>query len=204
MGIYKSPPTLAGMVYGNLTVLGVAPKQGRYPSFECLCICGMKTVIRATNLRSGTSTSCGCSKYKSKNKTHGYSSHEYYPLWRGMIARCYNPKHRSYKDYGGRGITVVKEWLDSFEVFIKDIGLKPTDKHQLDRIRNNEGYGPNNHQWLTPRINSRNRRNNHLLEYEGELITLTEASERTGLSLGCLRGRILRKEPNIFKPVKDL
>ena len=67
-----------------------------------------------------------------------------------MIQRCYNPTHRSYCYYGGRGIKVCKRWrvgengVHPFILFQQDMGPKPTPKHSVDR-RNNDGpYSPDN------------------------------------------------------------
>lgn len=35
-----------------------------------------------------------------------------------MISRCYKPKLRNYKYYGGRGIRVCDEWVNSIESFV--------------------------------------------------------------------------------------
>lgn len=37
--------------------------------------------------------------------------------WRAMLSRCYNPSNGSYPRYGGRGVTVCKEWLESYDAF---------------------------------------------------------------------------------------
>lgn len=79
-----------------------------------------------------------------------------YGVWRGMLQRCNNPKHTGYKDYGGRGIKVCAEW-HSFERFILDMGLRPSDKHQIDRHNNNRGYYPHNCRWVLPPENARNK-----------------------------------------------
>ena len=42
-----------------------------------------------------------------------------YKAWNDMINRCYNPKNKSYKNYGAVGIAVCKEWL-CYENFIRD------------------------------------------------------------------------------------
>ena len=90
--------------------------------------------------------------YDQKNYLH--------KTWINMIRRCTNSKHKNYKDYGGRGITVCQRWLDSFEDFKKDIGNRPTDKHTIDRIDNNGNYEPSNCKWSTMKEQNANKRNN--------------------------------------------
>ena len=57
-------------------------------------------------------------------------------IWQGMIRRCTNPNCKAYPDYGGRGIRVCKRWRNSFRKFLKDMGKRPSPKHEIDRIDN--------------------------------------------------------------------
>ena len=75
-----------------------------------------------------------------------------------MKSRCYRKNHPRYDDWGGRGITVCDEWLNSYEQFAKDMGEKPTPYHTLDRIDNDLGYSPGNCKWSTPLEQSNNTR----------------------------------------------
>lgn len=77
-------------------------------------------------------------------------------VWRSMVARCVNPNHKYYKYYGGRGITVCEAWLD-YETFLADVGIRPSEKHSLDRINNDAGYHPGNVRWATKSQQQRNK-----------------------------------------------
>lgn len=85
-----------------------------------------------------------------------------YVAWRGMRQRCNSPSSANYVNYGGRGIKVCKRW-DSFQMFLSDMGHKPTEAHSLDRIDNERDYTPDNCRWATrsqQTLNTRVRINN--------------------------------------------
>ena len=94
---------------------------------------------------------------------HEERNSEYYS-WAGMITRCSNPKQASYKDYGGRGITVCDRWRRGdgeragFECFLADMGPKPSPAHTLDRRENDGSYEPTNCRWATRSEQMLNRR----------------------------------------------
>ena len=53
----------------------------------------------------------------SMSNTHGKCNTPFYSVWRSMKKRCTNTNAPYYKNYGGRGISVCKEWSDSFDKF---------------------------------------------------------------------------------------
>ncbi|MDW3922226.1 hypothetical protein QI261_00675 [Staphylococcus saprophyticus] len=137
-------------------------KRGK--AFLCKCDCGNTTIVPLASLKNNRVKSCGClnseiqSKFmKEYNNKHGKSNTAEYRVWKGMRERCNNPKHKQYKDYGGRGIKVCERW-NNFSVFLEDMGEKPTKKHQIDRTNNDGNYEPNNCRWVTPSENALNKR----------------------------------------------
>lgn len=87
-------------------------------------------------------------------------THELYWTYANMKARCYNTRHRRYKDWGGRGIRVCERWLErvtGFSNFVADMGERPRG-HQLDRKDNDGDYSPENCRWTTVIKQSQNRR----------------------------------------------
>ena len=89
---------------------------------------------------------------------HGLTHTPEYTIWSLMKQRCSNKNRKGYKNYGGRGITVCDRWENSFSAFYADMGARPTNKHTLERINNNQGYSPGNVIWALRYVNNQNRR----------------------------------------------
>ena len=109
-----------------------------------------------------------------------------------MRNRCNNQNDGSYKSYGGRGISVCDEWSNylSFKEWALTNGYEET--LSIDRINNNGNYDPSNCKWSTVKEQNRNKRKNHLIEYNGEIKTLVEWSEQLGIAYHTLKNRINR------------
>lgn len=121
-----------------------------------------------------------------------------------MKERCYNKNNASYKSYGFKGIIVCDRWLSGFNLFIEDMGPKPSPKHSLDRIDNNKGYSPENCRWATHKQQQRNRTNNRMLEYLGEKKCLAEWAESYSMHADTLWSRLKRGwslEKSLTKPI---
>lgn len=128
---------------------------------------------------------------RNRYKTHG-DRNRLYAIWRGMISRCENPEHHYYSYYGGRGIRVCERWRTSFEAFASDMCPRPVGKFSLDRIDNNGPYCPENCRWATKQEQARNRRSSHYLDFQGQIKTIAEWSEITGIPAGLVSIRIVR------------
>ncbi len=114
-----------------------------------------------------------------------------YHSWQDMIFRCTNSKYKSYKNYGGRGIIVCRQWL-KFENFNKVMGKNWEPGITIERKDNDKGYFPKNCYWATRKEQARNRRNNRLILYCGKLQCLAVWSEETGILSETLSARIYR------------
>ena len=89
--------------------------------------------------------------------TVNYRETAEYRCWQGIKDRCLNRKQKGFERYGAKGITVCARWLHSFKRFLKDMGLKPSPKHSIDRVDGNGPYCRTNCRWSTPVEQARNR-----------------------------------------------
>lgn len=198
-----------GRVFGRLTVIryiGQTEAKCSNSIWYCQCTCGKFKAVTRRCLKSGIVRSCGCllretvSKRMSNrvwratwasNKTHGLTNSPEYGVWRNMKGRCLDPKHKSFSDYGGRGIAVCERWL-KFENFYADMGERPTTKHSIDRIDGRGHYEPGNCRWATMTQQIRNRCTTVFVTHNGETKPLGEWVEITGLPYSLLHQRIKR------------
>ncbi len=123
---------------------------------------------------------------------HGYSKrnkrHNLYYVWAGMKQRCINKNHPRYKDYGGRGINICKQW-NEFENFLKDMGESYKKGLTLDRINNNGDYCKSNCKWSTPLEQNNNSRKNKYFTYNGLTKTLYQWAKYLNVNRSTLAQR---------------
>lgn len=130
---------------------------------------------------------------------HGDSYSVEYRAWISIRERCFHKTHKAYSHYGGRGITMCEEWTNSYAAFsyaafLAYVGRKPTPEHSLDRFPNNNGnYEPGNVRWATWDEQNNNKRDNTLIEYNGERKTWAQWAHSRGMSSEALLGRIKKK-----------
>lgn len=104
-----------------------------------------------------------------------------------MISRCYKSNHKSYHNYGGRGIKVCDKWLNSIEAFIEDMGRKPNKAYQLERRDNNKDYCLDNCYWATKAEQVRNRRITIFVEVNGIKEALSDISKKYSIPLQTMK-----------------
>ena len=130
-----------------------------------------------------------------------------YRIWANMRTRCNNPNFTKYADYGGRGITVCKEWgtFEPFRAWAVLNGYK--ENLTLDRIDNNGNYCPENCRWATQKEQCNNKRNNHTLTHNGETLTISEWAQRLNVNYFSLHDRITKlgwsAEKALTTPIKE-
>jgi hypothetical protein len=199
----------AGDVFGRWTLLYPGRNSAGKKIWLCRCRCLTIREVLAANLvrRTGRpSRGCGChllemnEARRRERRESFYVSPEAstprgeYHTWKSMRRRCLDPRDIGFKNYGGRGITVCRRWVDSFEAFLEDVGPRPSPTHTLDRIDNSGNYEPGNVRWATWGEQARNRSDNHLVTYQGATRCLMDWSTRTGLPFHVLWDR-LKKWP---------
>lgn len=186
---------MVGKRFGRLTVLKqiddyVAPSGGVHKRFLCICDCGTETIAVKDALTSGKKKSCGCLKKENGVFIHGEIKTRLYRIWGNMCNRCTNPGNPVWNRYGGRGITVCEEWLnyENFRDWARANGY--ADGLTIDRIDNDNGYRPSNCRWVDAYTQANNKRNNHLVEYNGETKTIAEWAVCIGIPYKVLHRRI--------------
>lgn len=148
---------MIGERYGKLLVIGYAYTKRRKSYWMCQCDCGNRKIIRKDSLTTGRVKACGCqrNRYNIKQLENGERIHS---IYNGMKQRCYNPHNKNYHRYGGRGITICKEWVDDFMNFYSWSVLHGyADDLTIDRINNDGNYEPSNCRWATWEEQAKNK-----------------------------------------------
>lgn len=181
---------LSGQKFGKWLVLGRGTRRSHW---MCRCDCGTERSVLSSDMLSGKSLGCGkCFEHQVKHghNKRGKTTTEY-RAWSGMKDRCTNPRGQFWSLYGGRGISVCVDWLESFESFLAYMGPKPSPSHSIDRYPNQDGnYEPGNVRWATKREQSGNRRGRHFLEHNGKRQILADWARELGISKSSLRDRL--------------
>jgi len=112
-------------------------------------------------------------------------------IYANMISRCTNEKNPSFERYGNRGISVCNEWLSSFDNFLNWSLLNGYDDSlTIDRISNENGYSPSNCRWATRKQQSNNKSDNHIIEFNGKVKTISELADEFNIPYRILKNRI--------------
>lgn len=184
----KAQQECIGKRYGRLLVLSFNKEETNKHKggifYNCICDCGKQCLANKYSILKGEKQSCGClhrEQLVKRNKEtallHGDSRNEYEKLhnsWTAMKNRCLSPTNERYELYGGRGISIFKDWLD-WDIF-KHWALANGWENGLtiDRIDYNGNYEPINCRWVTMEVQANNTSTNKYLEYHEEVKTLSE------------------------------
>jgi hypothetical protein len=196
-----------GMRFHRLTVKDFVKVENRRSYWLCDCDCGNTTVVMGVNLRAKHGTkSCGCAAREAITKTGRLrpsgslapAGPNYNRLWKirkCMITRCYNDKANFYKDYGGRGIAICDEWLNSFDSFyFWAIASGYSPGLSIDRKNNDKEYSPDNCRWSTAKQQANNKRTTAWFTAYGEQKSLALWAEdsRCKVCIPTIKSRLLK------------
>lgn len=186
---------LTGRRRGYLVAVRYVGSDGQKSLWLVRCDCGREITLPATEFRRERKgvQSCGCRRGEAiarSRRTHGMSGHPAYAVWRSMLARCQNPKHPAYHNYGGRGIWVCDDWERSFDAFWADMGPAYQTGLTLERLDNSWGYEALNCRWATWKAQARNTRLNRVIETPAGPMILAEAAEVSGIGATTLAYRL--------------
>lgn len=159
--------------------------QHRASHWNIKCFCGKIFTCNASNIKNGHTRSCGCIRH-----IHNSTGTPEYTIWKAMKARCYNINNDDYPRYGERGIVVCDRWNHSFNNFIEDMGLRPSNKYSIERKDTDGNYCPENCLWATAKEQQRNKSSNKILTLNGESKTMIEWSETLNISYWMIAKRI--------------
>ena len=182
---------IIGEKFGRLIVISFSHRTKHHSYFFCRCSCGNEKVTTVSCLRSGDTKSCGCLQKEIQSIRcfkHGKSYTRTYMIWAGMLDRCNNPNKDNFNKYGGRGIKVCERW-HKFKNFYEDMKDAPFEM-TLDRIDNDGNYCRENCRWATRKEQSRNRKNNILIEFNDKIKCISEWAEEIGISKSVLYSRL--------------
>lgn len=180
----------AGDRFGRWSVIQEVEMVGRYVRrFRCKCDCGTETIVRMSKLRYGESQSCGCLA-REMCTTHGLSSDRIYYVWFDMMRRCYNSSCRAYSDYGGRGISVCKQWHDvcTFYKWAMCSGYK--DDLTIEHVDNDGDYSPSNCIWIPQSQQQKNTRRSRRITFDGRTQILADWIRETPIKKQTVMSRL--------------
>lgn len=170
-----------------LIILDKTIKENGENKTLCKCsFCGTKKFISNKHLKD--TMSCGCMKGK---VTHKKSKTRLYTIYNNMKQRCYNSNNFDYKYYGGKGIKICNEWLNSFVSFYNwSINNGYKDNLTIERKDINKDYCPTNCTWFTRKEQMQNTTRNNYYEAFNETGTIRFFSDKYKIPYNHLRGRI--------------
>jgi hypothetical protein len=192
---------MVGKKIGSLTVISFSEIRNGRSYWNVICDCGESKNVRIDALKpNSTCNKCKSNKQRLRMLEHGDTHTMIYDIWRGIKARCNNPKSPCYNRYGGRGIKICDEWSKSYKKFkdyvskLDNFGLKG---YSLDRINNDGNYEPGNVRWADAKTQANNKCTNHYLSLNGKTQTITQWSRELNIKPNTLRNRIQMGWPDI-------
>ena len=199
---------LAGRRFGRLVVVSIAFRKNAI-YWSCQCDCGGSTVVRGTELRNGTTKSCGCGSREQArlNCQKWWKRNERIPeqlrsglknCYRNMLRRCTDPTDKRWDCYGGRGISVCNEWIGPdgrrrFYDWALEAGY--AKGLQIDRINVHGNYSPDNCRFVDAVVQANNTRRNRVINWQGRSLTAADWARELDLTYPAMQHRLDRGWP---------
>ena len=203
MKLHHNAVDHTGRKYNMLTGVRPDAARGGTSTWVWRCDCEAIKTIPTGAVVGGKTKSCGCAKnelLRIGRTKHGHSTCKHtrnadggsseYRSWNSMKSRCLKENDKDYPNYGGRGITICERWVNSFQDFLSDMGLKPTTKHTIHRINNEGNYEPSNCKWADAFEQGAGKRTSRYFTAGGVTMTVAQWARRIGCSRQALRYRI--------------
>lgn len=187
---------LVGNKYGRLLVIERAESLNGRTRWRCKCDCGNECIVHSSSLKSGNTTSCGC--YKRENAKKLYSTvrqndKRLYGVWNGIKQRCFNKNSKSYRNYGGRGIKMDREWANNYEAFYNwAIQAGYHSGLEIDRIDNDGDYCKDNCRFVSRDVQASNKRNVKLYTIGKTTQSLPEWCRQYNIDYYLVRQRVFK------------
>lgn len=151
-----------GTTINCFTVLSAVRAANRTTNWVCRCVCGKIKQVNCSHVASSYIVSCGCLRSWLIHKNGKRDRGPLYSRYSSMKRRCYDPKRKDYKYYGGRGIIIEASWRYSFSAFKKWALSNGFQPHlTLERKDVNGNYSPSNCCWVTWLEQAKNKRPRH-------------------------------------------
>ena len=182
----RPPIKLIGKKFSRLTLISYF-KVGRRYCWLCNCDCGTTITADQSNIVSGNTKSCGC--YRIAPRLRDINKAEY-STWKSIRRRCLSPNDPAFHYYGARGIKICQRWR-SFRTFLEDMRPRPPGTW-IERTDNDGDYDPGNCRWATPAEQSKNKRSNISVSFNGRTMILKDWSAHIGINYVTLYYRIYR------------
>jgi hypothetical protein len=192
---------LIGQTVGDLTILGFIRKGlKKYIYLKAQCKCGSVIYVSPTSLNKSKYKTCASCYRSFKIAAGRVRETRTYRSWQMMKSRVLG---QGRKDWWDRGITAKKEWMESYQCFLSDMGEVP-DGFTIERIDNDKGYYPENCKWASYKEQNNNKRNNRRFEINGLSYTLSEIAEQFNVDYKSLYYFALKKQMSIQDAISQV
>ena len=188
---------ISGQKFNRLTAIRyIGTNSHKIQLWEFKCDCGTIGIKSKSSVANNWIKSCGCLLRETSSKTcianikHKMCDSRVYKIYHGMKSRCNHHKNERYINYGGRGISVGKEFK-TFQLFY-DWAIENGYQYDLsiDRIDVNGNYTPENCRWATDEQQINNKTNSVKLEFNGEIKNASEWADIFGLCRSAIYRRL--------------